>query len=216
MRIFTALLRIIGNAWKALFNTQEKPATLSRSTDQNTPISTSSFQYSTTSKPLSQISTTPNTRMEISETGIQMIKQHEGLRLTPYLDSAGLATIGYGHLIQSHESFDGITEEEAEKILRYDIKIAETAVNDLVKEELFQHEFDALVSFVFNIGRGNFKDSTILKRINNREHRTEPEMVYIEFGKWVYAKGNVIKGLQKRRLMEAEQFRSGKITRQYV
>lgn len=105
--------------------------------------------------------------MKISRDGIDFIKRREGFRHKKYKDAAELPTIGYGHLIQSGENFTmPITEVEGEALLTKDLQIAERAIGRLVKIPLNQHQFDALVSFVFNVGVGHFAKSTLLKKLN--------------------------------------------------
>lgn len=109
--------------------------------------------------------------METSANGIDFIKSHEGLKLTQYLDSAGLPTIGYGHLIKPNEGFymgRTITTDQAIDLLKADLRPAEAAVNAGIFVPLNQWQFDALVSLVFNIGAGAFNSSTLKGRINNQ------------------------------------------------
>jgi lysozyme len=107
--------------------------------------------------------------MKTSQAGINLIKQHESLRLKPYLCPARKWTIGYGHLIKENEDFTEITEAQAEELLRQDLVIAENCINTALKEPLAQNEFDALVSLSFNIGINAFKKSTLLAMINNEK-----------------------------------------------
>ena len=126
-----------------------------------------------------------------------MIRQFEGLRLTAYKCPAGVCTIGYGHTSGVVLGMV-ITKEQAEAFLRQDI----AAVENVVKTEclnLRQCQFDALVSFVFNVGGGNFRRSTLLKKI---KANPDDNSIMDEFLRWVYAKGVVLPGLQKRRLAE--------------
>ena len=85
---------------------------------------------------------------QISQSGINKIKKHEALRLEPYKDSAGLWTIGYGHLLKQGEWWDAITESFAEDLLRNDLAIAEKAVNDFVLVPINQNKYDALINNV--------------------------------------------------------------------
>ena len=140
--------------------------------------------------------------MKTSDDGIALIKKHEGLRLIPYDDVAGLKTIGYGHLIKHGEEFWEITEEEAEAILRKDLCDAEQCIERAVKVALKHEQFDALVSFVFNLGCGAFMQSTILKLIN----RGDLDKADDQFLRWVYAGGRKVKGLENRRLAEMLMF----------
>ncbi len=107
-----------------------------------------------------------NLMMKVSKAGIDLVKEAEGLRLDKYFDSAGFPTIGYGHLIGNTEDLEVISASDAEDLLVKDLKSAEICVNLMVKTKLTQNQFDALVSFVFNIGCTKFKTSTMLKFIN--------------------------------------------------
>lgn len=122
--------------------------------------------------------------MNISQKGIDLIKKFEGFSATPYRCPAGKMTIGYGHVVQAErEKFNApITEADAERILRNDVKIAEKAVNELIKVPLTQEQFDALVSFTFNVGGGAFKNSTLLKKLNQKLYDEAAE----ELLKWKY------------------------------
>lgn len=145
--------------------------------------------------------------MSISLKGLAHIKGWEGFKANVYLDVAGLPTIGYGHLIKPHESFTTITEAQASALLAKDITSAESAVNKYVKVKLTQNQFDALVSFAFNVGNGAFANSTMLKRINEGKYI---EAGY-EFGRWVFitvgGKKTVSAGLVNRRTADYNLYR---------
>ena len=104
--------------------------------------------------------------MRISESGIALLKRFEGLELEAYQDIAGIWTIGYGHTGPDVQPGMRITEREAEALLRRDLKSRENAVERLVNVPLNQNEFDALVSFVYNVGAEAFRRSTALRRLN--------------------------------------------------
>jgi len=140
--------------------------------------------------------------MNISFAGLAHIKGWEGFKPSVYLDSAGKPTIGFGHLIKPYESFTTITEAEAARLLAKDVATAENAVNAAVKVPLTQNEFDALVSFVYNVGAGAFSRSTMLKELNKGNKLAAQQ----QFTRWVYAGGKVITGLANRRLAEARLF----------
>ena len=138
----------------------------------------------------------------ISKEGINLIKRYEGFEGEPYKDAAGFLTIGYGHLINAYDKLNAkssITEKEAELILLDDILEAATSINNLIKVDLNQNQFDALVSFTFNVGAGNLKRSTLRKMINN----SKLDDAANEFSRWIYAGGKQLKGLIRRR--EAER-----------
>ena len=137
----------------------------------------------------------------MTENGIQMLKLFEALQLETYLDSDGLPTIGWGHLIRDGENFDGpITEEQAEGIFRADLFSHERGMLSLVSVPLRPCELDALVSFVFNTGAKQFKTSTMRKLLNDGAPSAE---VADQFPRWVYSDGLRVRGLIRRRNTEA-------------
>ena len=135
--------------------------------------------------------------MRISSKGIDLIKSFEGLRLEAYLDSVNVPTIGYGHT-RNVRLGQTITVEQAEAFLMEDIHEFELAIQRLVCIPLSQNQFDALVSFTFNVGIGNLKKSTLLKKLNTGDIAGAAN----EFNKWVYAGKQKLKGLVKRRSKE--------------
>lgn len=137
-----------------------------------------------------------------SQKGIDMIKRWERFVPTVYKDVAGFDTIGWGHLIKQGETFTRITEEQGEALLVADLAEAERAVNDLVKVPLNKNQFDALVSFTFNLGRANLARSTLLRRLNAGMY----EAAAAEFPRWVYAGGQQWQGLKNRRAHEQALF----------
>lgn len=145
--------------------------------------------------------------MKTSQAGINLIKHFEGLRTTAYLDSVGVPTIGYGHT-KGVKLGMMITETKAEQLLRDDLEYFENKVMDMVNVNLLQNQFDALVSFTFNLGEGNLKKSTLLKKLNNTVYfrREELESIADEFLKWNKAGGKPLPGLTKRRIAERMMF----------
>lgn len=139
--------------------------------------------------------------MKTSNNGIELIKRHEGLRLEAYLDPVGIPTIGYGHT-KGVKMGQKITEGQAGQFLIEDLTIAEKEVNRH-KLNINQNQFDALVSFTFNLGIGSFRNSTLLKRI--KVSPLHPDIAY-QFNRWVYADGKVLPGLVKRRAEEARLY----------
>ena len=136
-----------------------------------------------------------------SDKGIRAIEGYEGVRLSAYLDSVNVPTIGVGHTL-GVKMGDVITKEQAEEFLRADLEDAEYAVNKYVLMPLNQNQFDALVSFVFNLGAGAFKGSTLLKRLNAGLYKEAAD----EFLKWNKAGGKVLQGLVNRRVAERAMF----------
>lgn len=148
-----------------------------------------------------------NSNLQISKNMIEKIKKFEGLRLSVYLCPAGVQTIGYGHTRNYPYSKDyKITEEQAEKYLYDDLKKFENSIKKLVKVPLSQCQYDALVSLIFNIGATNFRNSTLLKYLNNSEYNLAAE----QFERWIYSNGKKLDGLIARRKAEKEIFLHGK------
>lgn len=143
--------------------------------------------------------------MKTSESGIDLIKGFEGVRLNAYDDGVGVMTIGVGH-IKGVQNGDTITEDQADDYLRDDLGTAEAAVNRLVKVPLDQSKFDALVSFTFNLGAGALAGSTLLKRLNAGDYDGAAD----EFLRWNRAGGRIMAGLTKRRISERMLFLTGK------
>lgn len=140
--------------------------------------------------------------MDISQNGIDLIKRFEGCRLTAYKCPANVWTIGYGHTGSDVKQGLTITQEQAEKLLKSDLVVHCNNVSKLVKVPLNQNQFDALVSFEYNLGYGNLSRSTLLALINQKKFKEASE----EFKKWKCAGGKVLAGLVKRREAEKELF----------
>lgn len=146
--------------------------------------------------------------MTISQAGLNQIKKHEGLRLNAYLDVVGVPTIGYGNTFYEDGSKvkmgHRVTMGRAESLLRHTVdKIFSAKVNEYVKKELNQAQFDALVSFAYNVGTGALRTSTLLKKVNINP--CDPA-IRAEFMKWNRAGGKVVAGLTKRRQEEADLY----------
>jgi lysozyme len=159
--------------------------------------------------------------MKTSAAGRAFLTRWEGVRLDAYRCSAKVLTIGVGHaLIPSERDTgtimiggvaqnwrNGITRDQADTLLSDDLVRFERAVNDL-DTELDQHQFDALVSFAFNVGVAAFRESTLARFVAERNFVQVPK----ELGRWTRAAGRVIKGLQKRRQAEGKLFTTGDYT----
>ena len=137
--------------------------------------------------------------MHASQTAIAIIKKYEGFQWLPYRCPAGYWTVGYGHVLALHEAHLPITHEQAEQLLQQDVRRAERSVNALVTVLLAQPQFDALVSFVFNLGSGAFERSALRRAVNRRAHEDVPAQLM----RWVYAGGRKMVGLQRRRAEES-------------
>lgn len=140
--------------------------------------------------------------MKTGDRGLALIKSFEGLRLEAYRDAAGILTIGYGSTGPHVTPGLRITEDRAEELLRADVERFERAVEAMVRLPLKQHEFDALVSFCYNVGAGAFSNSTLLREMNLGNRLKVGQ----EFVKWIYAGGRPLRGLLRRRLTEALLF----------
>jgi lysozyme len=141
--------------------------------------------------------------VKISPTGIKLIKSFEGLSLTSYLCPVGVLTIGYGHT-GNVLAGTKITEKEADALLKQDLIKFEQAVLNYVTIDLNQNQFDALVSFCFNVGTQAFKGSTLVKRLNNGENLNI--VASEELPRWNKGDGKVLEGLSRRRSAEVELF----------
>jgi len=141
---------------------------------------------------------------QLNQAGLDLIEEFEGLSLTAYPDpgSGGEPyTIGYGHTggVTPGET---ITQEQAEEFLKSDVAGAETSVENLVEVDLTPNQFAALVSFTFNLGGGALAGSTLLALVNSKEFDAAAQ----QFGRWVYADGQELEGLVRRRAAEAKLF----------
>ena len=146
--------------------------------------------------------------MKTSKKGIELIKKYEGFRSEPYRDAVGVPTIGYGATYYPNGNKvkmtdRPITEPQATELLKAMLKNYENTVKMLVTVELNQNKFDALVSFVYNLGRANFGKSTLLKKINANPN---DESIRAEFKRWNRAGGKILNGLTRRRNEEADLY----------
>lgn len=157
----------------------------------------------------------------ISKEGLEIIREFEGFRNTLYTCSADVYTIGYGHAVVNSETsrhlkstnpgdeeialamFPGeISREEAEELLLVDVKPTVMSMSRLIKVPLNQNQIDALVSFTYNVGIGNLKRSTLLKKLNRSDYIGTSD----QLPKWRKAKGKILNGLVARRAAEKELF----------
>ena len=149
--------------------------------------------------------------MKITKTGkagIDMIKTFEGFRAAPYKCSAGVPTIGYGATFypggkKVTMTDAAITEEQAVELLANMLVSFEKYVDSYCIDTITQNQFDALVSFAYNLGPANLKASTLLKKVNANPN---DESIKLEFMKWVKAGGKTLKGLVRRREAESELY----------
>ena len=146
--------------------------------------------------------------MQISQKGLDLIKRFEGFRSKPYLCPAGVPTIGYGSTyyedgVKVKLSDRAINEEWAETLLKKTVIHYERGVDSMTQNNITQNQFDALVSFAYNTGLVNYKNSTLLKRVNANPNDPDIEK---QFMRWVRAGGKVIKGLIARRQEEARLY----------
>ena len=139
--------------------------------------------------------------MKTGSKGIDLIKHFEGCELEAYKCPAGVWTIGYGHIKGVKEGMT-ITEHQAEEMLKSELHEYEGYINNLVTVELNQNQFDAMVSWVYNLGGGNLKASTLLKVLNAGDYAGVPAQMM----RWNKAGGKVLEGLTRRRQAEADLF----------
>lgn len=140
--------------------------------------------------------------MQISTQVIELIKHFEGFRSKVYLCPAGYKTIGYGHVLLEKDKFQEVNSIEAEELLLQDLNKAAISVINNISIMLTQGQFDALVSFTFNLGGAALQRSVLRQKINRQEHQE----VAKEFMRWVYAGGVILAGLVKRRALEVEMY----------
>jgi len=146
--------------------------------------------------------------MTISKKGLDLIKSFEGCKLNAYLCPAGVATIGWGSTMYPSggkvKMGDTISQQRADDMLKWEAENKAIGVKNLLMNTVVnQNQFDALVSFAFNCGLGNLKISTLIKKVRNNPN--DPT-IRDEFMKWVRARGEVLKGLQRRRKAEADLY----------
>ena len=139
--------------------------------------------------------------MKIVYEVLKMIKHFEGLELNAYQSAAGVWTIGYGHTKGVQQGMV-ISEETADEMLVEELKEYENYINDMVNCPLSQNQFDALVSWVYNLGPANLQASTLLKVLNAGDYAGVPAQIK----RWNKAGGKVLEGLTRRRQAEADLF----------
>ncbi len=142
-------------------------------------------------------------RLTLNVAGLDLLTRYEDFRPKPYDDGTGTLTIGYGHT-RSPVMPASVTEEEARELLRQDLNYFVDVLYREVRVPLNENQFAALVSFVYNVGEGNFRNSTLLKKLNNANFKAASN----EFEKWTKAKGQVLGGLMRRRAAEQQLFRT--------
>lgn len=135
---------------------------------------------------------------------VDILKQFEGYRPTPYICPGGYKTIGYGHLIKPGELFQTLlTPDDAHQLLLQDINDVEYQLSSLIKVSLNLGQRDALISFIFNVGLNAFQRSTMRRKINREDH----DGAIGEFIRWIWAGGRKMPGLYQRRCLEADIYR---------
>jgi len=141
----------------------------------------------------------------VTDNGLDLIKKFEGFSPTIYICPGGWPTIGYGHVVREPERDQykaGIDKDIGAALLQSDIVVSERAVLRLIQVPLEDGQFDALVSFTFNLGAGALQRSTLRRKVNREEHGAVPA----EFRRWVWAGGRRLSGLVRRREAEANRF----------
>jgi len=143
--------------------------------------------------------------MRISEKGILLIKRWEGFSADPYICPAGVVTIGYGNTyyengVKIKMSDPPINEKRADAMLRNIVRHYELGVDSMTRDDITQNQFDALVSFAYNVGLEAFRKSTLLKKVNANPN---DRLISNQFLRWNKSRGRVLQGLTKRRIEEA-------------
>ena len=136
----------------------------------------------------------------------QLIESYEGCRLEPYADAVGVPTVGFGHTGDDVSlDMDPISQEIADQLLASDLQRFEEAVNGMVAPETSQQQFDAMISFSYNLGEGALRGSTLLRMHNAGDYAGAAG----QFGRWNHAGGRVLAGLTRRRAGEALVYAQG-------
>ena len=141
--------------------------------------------------------------MKISEDGLELIKKFEGCETSAYQDNVGVWTIGFGHT-KGVEEGQTCSIEDAESMLADEMDEYEGYINNMVKVDLQQHEFDSLVAWVYNLGPTNLGESTMLKVLNGGQFDRVPD----EMNRWTRAGGEILEGLVRRRQAESLMFQN--------
>lgn len=145
---------------------------------------------------------------KLSQKGLELIKSFEGLSLKPYVCAGGINTIGYGSTYYTNGKKvtlqdKPITKEQAEELIKHSLSTYEKAVDSFCRDDISQSQFDALVSFAYNLGTGALQKSTLIKKVNANP---QDPTIKAEFLKWNKAGGRALAGLTKRRQAEANLY----------
>jgi lysozyme len=150
--------------------------------------------------------------MKISSKGIDLIKHYEGFRENAYKCPAGVVTIGYGSTYYENGSrikiTDRIDKEAATDLLLGTLRFFELETDKMTRDDITQAQFDALVSFAYNLGTQALRGSTLLKKVNKDP---SDKTISLEFTKWVKAGGKTLQGLVTRRISEAKLYSTGNL-----
>jgi GH24 family phage-related lysozyme (muramidase) len=198
-----------GNQYRGKMKSQEEQKELEKNEQDTVESSFEDIQPESQRSELKALSSSDDARKEV--------RQFEGFESRLYEDASGHCTIGFGHKLHdgvctqedTKKYGNGITEEKAMKLFDEDMASAESTVKDMVKVPLNNNEFESLSSFVYNIGPGNFKTSTLLKKLNKKNY----DSVSGEMKRWVYTTdsktGKKVRnnGLINRRKKEVGRFR---------
>ena len=146
--------------------------------------------------------------MQVSANGMKLIEEFEGFSAKPYRCPAGIPTIGYGATRYADDTAVKLTDPPiskavAENLLKTQLRGYERGVERYAVRKLHQNQFDALVSFAFNVGLGNLKRSSLMRAVN--QNPLDPSISYA-FKRWVFAGGRLLEGLQNRRARESNLY----------
>lgn len=148
-----------------------------------------------------------NNHLKTSAAGIELIKKYEGFRAKAYVCPAGVLTVGYGTTRNVYRGMV-VNEQQATNLVYQDVEEFEREIKKSVTVPLRQCQFDALVCFVYNVGSGNFRSSTLLKRLNDEGYSEVPGQLL----RWNKAGGRVLEGLNRRRTSEGLLWSTGKVS----
>jgi len=183
----------VGAIWFAVRTGQEKGRAISADAGQE---SGQGFSF-----PSHLLSFAAAVTKKITATTLDFLRAREGFRSTPYADAGGYS-IGYGRFLGEKPAIVSVTRQQAETWLTEDAQKAARAIIKLVRVPLNQNQFDALISFVYNLGEGALARSTLLKKLNASDYAGASQ----EFRRWVYSGGKVLTGLVARRALERDLF----------
>lgn len=201
--LLVAMATVLAGTWLLLKGMQQQGSGGGDITTENTMEGTLMDQNGIANQVASAFTPTPaGNPFQMSAQGLEQLKTREGFSANKYPDHKGYS-VGFGHLIKPGESLDYVSVAQATDLLMQDVAWAESSVYKAITVPIAQVQFDALVSFCYNVGAPSFERSTLVRKINSGDD-TAPA----EFDRWVYASGARNGALVARRASERQQFES--------